>query len=79
MYADRRETFVNTCTDMVFKFQWHIEKHWFHVLDLGPRLISMSPLTLIICKATQRYSSKFDMIRRCIVVNSRLLLLGYCF
>ena len=38
-----------------------IKKHRFNALDLRPRLISMSPLRQIIRKATQRYSSKFDI------------------
>ena len=54
---------------MLFKFQCHKEKHRFNALDLGPGLISMSPLRLIIREATQRYSSKFDIIRRYKVVN----------
>ena len=57
---------------MLFKFQCHKEKHRFNALDLGPGLISMSPLRLIIREAAQRYSSKFDIIRRYIVVNSKL-------
>ena len=69
MYADRRKIFVNMCADMLFKFKWHVEKYQFNALDLGPGLISMSPLRLIISEATQRYSSKFDIIRRYIVVN----------
>ena len=52
MYADRRETFVNICADMMFKFQWHIEKHRYNALDLGPGLISMSSLRLVIWEAT---------------------------
>ena len=35
MYANGRETFVNMFVDMVFKFQWHIEKHIFNALGLG--------------------------------------------
>ena len=35
MYDDRRETFVNVSADMLFEFQWHIEKHWLNALDLG--------------------------------------------
>ena len=52
MHADRRETFVNICADMLFKFQCHTEKHRFNALDLGPGLISMSPLRLIFREAT---------------------------
>ena len=33
MYADRGETFVNMCTDMLFKFQKAYEKHRFSALD----------------------------------------------
>ena len=69
MDADRKETFVNMCVDVLFKFQWHIEKHKSNALDFRPGLISMSPLRLIILEATQRYSNKFDIIRRYIVVN----------
>ena len=61
-YAHRRETFINRCADMLFKFQWNIEKHRFNILDLGPGLYSMSQMRLIIREATQRYSSKFDVI-----------------
>ena len=70
MYADRTKTFANMCADVLFKFQWHIEKHRFNALDVGPGLISMSPMRLIIREATQRYSSKFDIIRKYIEVNS---------
>ena len=48
MYADRRKTFVNISADMLFKFQWPIEKHRFNALDLRPGLISISPLRLIV-------------------------------
>ena len=68
MYADRKETFVNISADMLFKFQWYIEKHRFNALYIRPGLLSMSPLRLIIREATQRYSSKFVIIRRYIVV-----------
>ena len=64
MYADRRKTFVNMCADMLFTFQWHIEEHQFNAIDLGPGLISMSPLRLTIREATETYSSKFEIIRR---------------
>ena len=64
MYADSRETFANMCADMLFKFQWHIEKHRLNTFDIGPGLIFMSPLRLIIREPTQRYSSKLDIIRR---------------
>ena len=40
------------------------KKTRFNALDLGPGLISMSPLRLIIREATQRYFNKFDIIRR---------------
>ena len=70
MYADWRETFVNICPNILFKFQWHIEKHGFNGLDLGPGLISLSPLRLIILEASQRYSRKFNMKRRCKIVNA---------
>ena len=53
MYADRRETFVNMCADVLFKSQWNIEKHQFNAFNLGPRLVSMSPLRLIIREPTQ--------------------------
>ena len=69
MYADRAETFINICADMLFIFQQHIEKRRFNALDLGPGLIAMSPLRLIIRGATQRYSSKFDIIRTNKLVN----------
>ena len=55
---------------MLFKFQRHIEKDRFNALDIGLGLISMSPLRLIICEAIQRYSSKFNIIRRYIVITS---------
>ena len=55
MYADRRETYVNMFADMLFKFQWHIVKHRFNALDLGPGLIYMSLMRLIIREATQIY------------------------
>ena len=42
MYADRKEIFVNMCADRLFKFQSHIEKYRFNILDLGPGLISTS-------------------------------------
>ena len=45
------------------------KKKRFKALDLGPGLISMSPLRLIIREATQKYSSKFDIMIRYIVVN----------
>ena len=69
MYADRRETVANMCADMLIKFQWPIAKHQFNTLDLGPGLISMSPLRLIIREATQKYTNKFDIIKRYIVVH----------
>ena len=69
MHANKSETFVNMCADMLLKFQWYIEKHRFNALDLAPQLISMSPLRLMIREATQICSSKFDMIRRYIVLN----------
>ena len=64
MYVDRKEIFVNISADMLLKFQLHIEKHRFGALHLGPGLIFMQPLGLIICEATQKYSSTFEIIRR---------------
>ena len=64
MYADRRETFVNKCADMLFTFPWQIVKHQFKAIDLGPGLISMSPIWLTIREATETYSSNFEIIRR---------------
>ena len=47
---------INLCADiMLFKFQLHIKKRRFGALDLGPGLISMSPLRLIIRESNQRY------------------------
>ena len=81
MYADRRETFVHICADTLFKFQWHIEKHRFNILVIGPRLIFMSPLRLIIFGATQKYSSKLNLFRRYKVVGRQTLFIRllYCF
>ena len=39
---------------MLFKFQWHIEKHFLE-LDLGPGLISVSPESNIIEIHYMRY------------------------
>ena len=69
MYADRRETFVNMCADMLLKFQWHIKKHRFKAFDLVPGLISISPMRSTIHETTQRYSCKFDIIRSYTMVN----------
>ena len=69
MFVDRWETFIKICADMLFKFQWHVEKQRLNALDLGPGLISVSLLQLIIREAAQRCSSKFDIIRRYKVVN----------
>ena len=69
MYTDRKETFVNMCADMLFKFQGHTEKHRFNALNLGPGLIAVSPLRLMIHEPTQRYSSNFDIVRRYRLVN----------
>ena len=45
-----------------------IKKHRFNALDLRAGLISMSPLRQIIRKATQRYYSKFNVMRKYKVV-----------
>ena len=42
LFAVNKDTFVLLWAEMLFKFQWHIEKDSLK-LDLGPGLISISP------------------------------------
>ena len=56
LYAVTSLTLKKSWDVMLFKFQWHIEKH-LKELDLGPGSNSMSPLNLINLMWNNRYTT----------------------